>query len=91
MTLKMGKFCSQVQVLVEGLNMESQFLRPIFTLMQEVIGKWKERDGSEDKNNINFWHEDARAMLTLLEEEPTHRGFHYSSVLPDHGGIAMST
>ena len=80
-----------MQVLVEGLNMESGFLRPSFNLMPEVIGKWKERNWSEDKNDINFWHEDARVMLTLLEEEPTHRGFHYSSVLPDHGGVAMST
>ena len=69
--------------------MESGFLRPSFTLMPEVIGKWKERNWSEDKND--FWHKDARVMLTLLEEEPTHRGFHYSSVLPDHGGIAIST
>ena len=77
----------QVKVLVEGLNLEKGFLRPTFTLLTEVIEKGKERDGIENKNGINFWHEDARVMLALLEEEPPRRGFHYSSVLPDHGWI----
>ena len=73
---------------MEGLKLERGFLRPIFTLLHGVIGKWKERDG---RNDVNFWYEDARAMLALLEEEPTRRGFHYSSVLPDHGGITTLT
>ena len=79
----------QVKVLVEGLNLEKGFLRPKFTLLPEAIEKWREQDGGggENKNGINFWHEDACVMLALLEEEPPRRGFHYSSVLPDHGGI----
>ena len=80
-----------MQLLVEGLKLETGFLRPIFTLLDGVIRKWKERDGRKAMNDVNFWYEDARAMLPLLEEEPTRRGFHYSSVLPDHGGIATLT
>ena len=88
---KRESFLHKVQLLVEGLKLETGFLRPIFTLLDGVIGKWKERDGRKPMNDVNFWYEDARAMLPLLEEEPTRRGFHYSSVLPDHGGIATLT
>ena len=76
---------------MEGLELERGFLRPIFTFLHGVVGNWKEEDGSKAINDVNFWHKDARAMLALLEEEPTRRGFHYSSVLPDHGGITTLT
>ena len=78
-----------MQVLVEGLELERGFLRPIFTFLHGVVGNWKEEDGSKAINDVNFWHKDARAMLAHLEEEPAHRGFHYSSVLPDHGVVMV--
>ena len=75
-----------MRVVLKGLALERFFFRPVFKMLHDVIGK-VEKQEDHNGSDVNFWHNDARAMLAILNGEPPTRGFRYSSVIPDHGDI----
>ena len=77
-----------MRVVLEGLTLERFFFRPVFKMLHDVIGK-VEKQEDHNGSDVNFWHNDARAMLAILNGEPPKRGFRYSSVIPDHGDISV--
>ena len=78
-----------MRVVLEGLTLEKFFFRPVFKMLHDIIGKVVKQEEDHNGSNVNFWHNDARAMLAILNSEPPKRGFRYSSVIPDHGDISI--
>ena len=66
-----------MRVDLQGLTLERFFFRPVFKMLHDVIGK-VEKQEDHNGSDVNFWHNDARAMLAILNDEPPKRGFRYS-------------